>query len=214
MKTEFLNTQIQGLAKRSQNIISELGGIQHLLDFYDKHKSFISIPKAGRFTNEELVSFCNYLRSEEIAIKQCEFDKNKKLPDIYESIAIYENEKLLLSARLKNILNKLEYKYKYNSSIDNKIEYIRQFFFEKFDFLNISNLGLKSKLELESLKNKIFSSESTNEIRERAEFHKELYQSPKYSFPVYFNNKEKEGLFLNDMYSFKKMLCIFFTFYK
>ena len=209
MNKQFLNTQIEGLARRSQNRISELGGIEQLLDFYDKHKSFLSIPKAGRFTNEELSSFCNYLISKGVEKIESDFDENQKLPDMDNCIAIYENEKSLLSARANNGLNKIELQNNYNASVENKAEHIKKLFFSKFDFLKLQNMGPKSKLEFESLKQKISSGIWNNEMHKIEDFKLEIYQSKNKAFSIYLNDKEREEVFINGMYSFKKMLCIF-----
>ena len=205
-----MNTQIENLATRTQNIISELGGIEQLLLFYNKHKSFLSLPKAGRFTNEELTAFCKYLIGNGgIENIESNFEDNQILPDINQSIDIYESEKPFLSVRVKNVLKIIEHENHYDESIDNKALYFRKYFFHDFDFVEIPNLGLKSKSELDSLKNKILNSIANKEAIEKEKFRKEIYNSKNKNFPVDFDIKEKDELFEDGMYSFKKMVSIF-----
>lgn len=214
MNKKFLNTKIEGLAKRSQNIINELGGIGQLLDFYNKHKSFLSLPKAGRFTDNELTSFCNDIINKG-GLEKIEVDRgqDKNIIDMDKAMAIYENEKPLLSKRLNNILQRLEHEYEYNHNTENKVEYIEKLFISDMDYLTIQNLGLKSKLELELVKDKILSGRLIPTFSdEETCFKKDPYQSVNKAFPILFSDEEKEDLFTDGRYSFKKMLCIFLFF--
>jgi len=212
LNKQILKTQIEKLARRSQNIITELGGVEQLLDFYKTYKSFLAIPKAGRFTNEELISFCNYLLSESNNESKKQVDEPEKTIDIKKWLTIYENERPLLSSRLNNILNRLEYENNYNIGLDYKVEYFKKFFFYEFDFLAIENLGLKSKMELESLRSKLLKSSGEIEEPQKVDFNKETYQPNNNTFPIFFDFKEREELFVNGQYSFKKMISIFLMF--
>ena len=215
MNKQFLNTQIAGLARRSQNILSQLHGIESALEFYKKHKSFLSIPNAGRRTDEELTAFFKYLISEggiEIDSEGNTIQPQIVLPDIHQSIAIYEIEKPLLSVRVQNVLKLIENENNYDESIDKKSLFIQKCFFEDFDFSKISNLGRKSKSELDSLKHKIFNSIVDPEAEEKSKLQNEIYKSKNKIFWIDFEAKERNELFFNGTYSFKRIFCIFLLF--
>lgn len=219
MNIQFLNTQIQKLAKRSQKTISELGGIEQLLDFYKENHTFLSIPMAGRFINEELSAFCNYLMSDEAKRDEQIFKERNQWSnsEIEECIRIYEKEKVFLTSRTKKVLENIEDKFNYSNCEESKSNFIKSIFLNPFDSLTAEGLGPKSKLDLLAIKEKLLclklgdqkiipAIKKQEKIPEK--INKEIYEIKNNYFDLYFLKSQIEEVFINGEYSFKKALCI------
>ena len=120
---QYLYTSEHDLSTRSLNIIKDLGGIPGLLLHYKKHGSFLDIRKSGVFTNNELISFCEYLCGHELTVSSVsdhssdiiEFPLNI---DVELLSSLYLHQKDLLTTRTKNVLDSLENKYDYSIGQD------------------------------------------------------------------------------------------------
>ena len=157
MNRRLFNIEEEDLATRSRNIIKNLGGIKELLVFYKEQKSFLGIPKSGRYTNEELCSFCESLLKKEEDPPIISITKDQSEIEIGKRIALYETQKKSFSRRVQNILEKLEVDRNYDANVLNKEKYITDLFLTDFDFSKLTNVGYKSKLEFQDFKNVILN---------------------------------------------------------
>lgn len=160
IQDDFYSTE-SSLSVRSQNTLKRLGGKNELLDYYIKFGNFENIRNVGLRTNIELSLFCEYMlldSNSTIDVKKEIQKEESKLDEAYVSDEIclvlndaYQYHKYSLNRRSINTLDKLEFENNYSSCDVSMCHFIRKLFIMKFDFINIQNVGKKTKHELEDL---------------------------------------------------------------
>ena len=208
MPFTFLYTKREHLAKRSQNLIDEIGGIEKLLDFYRIHGSFLNVQNSGRYTNGQLCVFCEYLLSNNNNVSVVQIEEEKAFNELEETVFVYNKEKRCLSVRVNNVLKKLELQFDFDLNEENKLKYFNKYFFGSFDFMTLQNLGSKSRLELYSLKTKLVIKPSEESVY-AAEINKEKCEQENKILSFILTAGEKELFLVHGKFDFKKLLCIF-----
>jgi len=210
---QYLYTSENDLSTRSLNVLKDLGGIPALLAHYKKYGSFLDLRKSGVFTNNELISFCEYLCDHGLTTSSVndhssdiiEFPSNI---DVELLSSLYLHQKDLLTTRPRNVLDSLENKYDYSSGQEQKILFFKKHFLANFDFIQLGNVGENSAKELtkftETLRAYILGTASTS-----TDLHKSLtVKQLSKLFDYHYNPELIESIVNGDQYHFQKTLCI------
>ena len=210
---QYLYTNENDLSTRSLNILKDLGGIPALLVHFKKYGSFLNIRKSGVFTNNELISFCEYLCDHELTVSSVsdhssdiiEFPSNI---DVELLSSLYLHQKDLLTTRTRNVLDSLENKYDYSIGQEQKILFFKKHFLANFDFKQLDNVGANSAKELtqftEALRTYILGTASASEDLYKSLTVKQLSKL----FGYHYNPELIESIVIGDQYHFQKTLCI------
>lgn len=211
--SQYLYTNENDLSTRSLNIVKDLGGIPALLVHYQKYGSFLNIRKSGVFTNNELISFCEYLCDHELTTSSVSNDS----PEIIEFpsninvdllSSLYLHQKDLLTTRTRNVLDTLENKYDYSIGQEQKILFFKKHFLTNFDFKELSNVGANSAKELtqftETLRAYILDTGSASQDLHKSLTVKQLSKL----FDFHYKPDLIESIVSGDQYHFQKTLCI------
>jgi len=210
---QYLYTSENDLSTRSLNIIKDLGGIPPLLSHYKNHQTFLNIRKSGVFTNNELISFCEYLCDHGLTTSSA-IDHSSEIIEFPSNIdvellsSLYLHQKDLLTTRPRNVLDSLENKYNYSIGQAQKILFFKKHFVANFDFIQLGNVGANSAKELtqftETLRAYILGTASDS-----ADLHKSLTVKQLSKLFDYHYNPELIELIVNrDQYHFQRTLCI------
>jgi hypothetical protein len=189
---------IDNISKRSRGIIENFGGVNEIINYYRENSDFFKIRGVGILVNNELINFCEEAilndgnNSEEIIEKNIIVTENNFKGIEYN----YLNLKLQLSNRSLNAIKYLEFHNKYDESIGNKINYFQVYFFDSFNFNSLKNVGIKSQLEIISLKNKLNESFSSDTNENELDIKKTF----SLIFDIYLQNDE-----LNDISEYNKV---------
>lgn len=210
---QYLYTNENDLSTRSLNIIKDLGGTAALLAHYKKYGSFLDIRKSGVFTNNELISFCEYLCDHGLTASSVsdhsadivEFPSNI---DVELLSSLYLHQKELLTTRPRNVLDSLENKYDYALGQEQKILFFKTHFLANFDFIQLGNVGTNSAKELtqftETLRAYILGTASKSTDLHKSLTVKELSKL----FDHHYNPEIIESIVNGVQYHFQKTLCI------
>lgn len=225
-------TEEEDLSTRSLNVIKTLGGISSMLQHFKNHGTFTNLPFSGKYTNMELTSFCNFLINHESEIiirnKESELKKDFSLdnPDISRLEKVIEEYEVLkesVSVRAKNVLTQLENDIHYELNTNAKINFIKTFFIEDYNFKKIRKIGFKTNQELNGLKEKLLSSYlELSEIKQKSERSDDYIPRSedeiklsgiKYKVFKFFSfsisRNEIEKLFKQNKYCFDKLLTVY-----
>jgi len=210
---QYLYTSENNLSTRSLNIIKDFGGIPPLLSHYKNHQTFLNIRKSGVFTNNELISFCEYLSDHGLTTSSI-IDHSSEIIEFPSNIdiellsSLYLHQKDLLTTRPRNVLDSLENKYNYSIGQAQKILFFKKHFLANFDFIQLGNVGANSAKELtqftETLRAYILGTASDS-----ADLHKSLTVKQLSKLFDYHYNPELIELIVNrDQYHLQRTLCI------
>lgn len=210
---QYLYTNENDLSTRSLNIIKDLGGIAALLEHYKKHGSFLDIRKSGVFTNNELISFCEYLCDHGLTTSSVS-DQSSDIVEFPSNIdidllsSLYSHQKELLTTRPRNVLDSLENKYDYALGQEQKIQFFKKHFLADFDFIQLGNVGTNSAKELtqftETLRAYILGT-----LSKSTDLHKSLtVKQLSKIFDYHYNPEIIESIVNGVQYHFQKTLCI------
>lgn len=137
------------LSTRSRNILNQLGGTNGAIRYFLKNGEFLSFSGCGFKSNLELSALVSRLIARKAKESQEAVVQKENILVDAEIIREYQDLKMELSNRARNVLSQMEKHGVYDENIDNQTDFVTQIILGERRFLEFKNCGIKTQIELD-----------------------------------------------------------------